>query len=122
MLIRWLRTLNHLQTKNPVMQMQQLKRFELLVSVGCLLLLSYLGWQVFYGPRGLPYKATVMQHVTILTDERDIIETHRKALEARVALMRPESIDPDLLDELARKNLNMVRANDIIIEFNQSNP
>jgi cell division protein FtsB len=32
-----------------------------------------------------------------------------------VALIRPESIDPDLLEELARVKLGFVRPNDVVL-------
>jgi cell division protein FtsB len=101
------------------MRVGNFKRFEFLVSLGCLAMLGYLGWQEFYGPRGYPYRDQLLQHSLALTKDRDTIEVQRKTIETRVALMRPESIDPDMLDELARKNLNMVRQNDIVVEFKQ---
>jgi cell division protein FtsB len=99
------------------MRFGNFKRFEFLVSLGCLVMLGYFGWQGFYGPRGSPYRDQLRKHTEILTKELEVITIQRKAIETRVALMRPESIDPDLLDELVRRNLNMVRKSDIIVQF-----
>jgi cell division protein FtsB len=99
------------------MQTVRLKRFDYLVSLGCLTMLAYLGWQAFYSPRGFSYRDQLVARVAKLTEQRDEIDTQRKLFETRVALMRPESIDPDMLDELVRKDLGMVRATDVIIEF-----
>jgi hypothetical protein len=35
-------------------------------------------------------------------------------LENKVVLLRPESIDPDLLDELARENLELAKPTDVV--------
>jgi cell division protein FtsB len=99
------------------MRVGHLKRFEFLVSFGCLVMLGYFGWHAFYGTRGFPYREQLLKHSEMLTRELEGIATQRKTIETRVALMRPESIDPDLLDELARKDLNMVKQSDIIVQF-----
>jgi hypothetical protein len=39
----------------------------------------------------------------------------RRRLESKVALLRPEHIDPDLLDEVARRILDYGSANELII-------
>lgn len=39
----------------------------------------------------------------------------RQVLEARVKHMRPNSIDPDLLDEQSRQQLNLAKPNEVII-------
>jgi cell division protein FtsB len=95
------------------------KRFEVLVSFGCLVLLGYFGWHGFYGTRGYPYRDHLQQQTVVLSRDLDAIALQRKTKETRVALMRPESLDPDLLDELARKDLDMVGKNDIVVEFQQ---
>jgi len=43
------------------------------------------------------------------------IRVTKSALEAKVTLLRPASIDPDMLDERARAAVNAVRKNDIVI-------
>lgn len=43
------------------------------------------------------------------------LQTERKALSHRDELLRPTAIDPDLLDEEARKSLNYSKPNEIIV-------
>ena len=43
------------------------------------------------------------------------LQNEREALDRRVHLLRPESLDPDLLDEEARKALNYSKPNEIVI-------
>lgn len=42
-------------------------------------------------------------------------QAERQALEAKVQRLRPASIDPDLLDEQIRSQLNMVKPEEMII-------
>ena len=93
------------------------KRFEFLVSLGCLVLLGYFAWTAFYGPRGYPYRDQLNSHVSSLAAELDSIVMKRKSVETRVALMRPESIDPDMLDELARKTLDLASSSEVTVKL-----
>lgn len=49
--------------------------------------------------------------------EENLAQTRkeRTALEARVKHLRPDSIDADLLDEEARRQLNMAKPNDLVV-------
>ena len=55
----------------------------------------------------------------LLKTESAEILRQRQAIEARVTLLRPESIDPDYVDELARKNLFLVKRTDVIVAFSK---
>ena len=44
----------------------------------------------------------------------EALQAERMRLENKVALLRPESIDPDLLDELARGNLELAKPTDVV--------
>jgi cell division protein FtsB len=99
------------------MRIMDFKRFEFLVSFGCLVLLGYFAWTAFYGPRGYPYRELLEKRIAVLTTELNDISTQRHAIEARVTLMRPESIDPDMLDELARKTLDLAASNEVTVKL-----
>jgi cell division protein FtsB len=43
------------------------------------------------------------------------LRAERDGMERHVALMRPESLDRDMIDERAREALNMADAKDIVI-------
>jgi cell division protein FtsB len=99
------------------MRVIRFKRFDYVVSMGCMTMLAYFAWQAFYSPRGYPYRDQLIAHIELLTKQRDEINGQRNSFESRVALMRPESIDPDMLDELVRKDLGMVKSTDVVVEF-----
>ena len=91
--------------------------FDLIVCLGSLCLIGYLVWHAVHGQRSFSQAGRIAAHIETLTAERDTLRGERIRLDRRVALLRPESIDPDLLEELARTRLGFVRANDIIIDL-----
>lgn len=67
---------------------------------------SYFIYHVIHGDRGLIAWRSLGQRVAIATVELSKIRDERKILEHRVELLRPESLDPDMLDEWSRRILN----------------
>ena len=89
-------------------------RFDLIVSFASLALLAYFAWHANRGPRGFAYHDRLVAQVAQLEERYQKIDTARGKLEHRVSLMRPDSIDPDMLDELARAKLEMTGPNDFV--------
>ena len=63
------------------------------------MLLSYFAWHAWKGPRGFAYLDMLHAKAEKLAGELTIEETEAKRLEAKVALMRPEKVDPDMLED-----------------------
>jgi len=55
------------------------------------------------------------EHLAELTKERD-------ALRNRVALLDPDSADPDMVGELLRSQLNVVHPDEVVIRLDDENP
>jgi cell division protein FtsB len=91
-----------------------MRRFDFVVSCVCCALLGYFAWHAWKGPRGYPYQEQLRQQVAMLQDKFDERQQARVRLEHKVGLLRPESIDPDLLDELARGQLQMANPGDVV--------
>jgi len=91
------------------------RKFDISVTIVCLSLLSYFGWHAYEGPRGYPYRDQLAAKEAVLLDRFAKIDGERQKLEHRVALLRPDSIDPDLLDELARSQLDYARPSDVVV-------
>lgn len=91
-----------------------MRRFDLVVTSVCCALLGYFAWHAFEGQRGYPYRDRLVAEAAVLTQKRDALLAGRQTLENKVALLRPESIDPDLLDELARGMLELARPGDVV--------
>ncbi|MBI2719788.1 MAG: septum formation initiator family protein [Rhizobiales bacterium] len=102
------------------------RRFDAVVTFVCLALLGYFAWHAYYGERGLPYRDRLAAQAQGLADRYAVIEDRRKKIEHRVSLVRPDSIDPDMLDELARAQLEMAAPNEFVVlrdgQIPQGNP
>ena len=79
------------------------------------LVIGYFGVNAYTGNRGLRAKQDLDQQIAQLDGELDALKAERTEWERRVALLRPESIDPDLLDERARALLNYADPRDLIL-------
>jgi len=91
------------------------RKFDLIVTVVCLALLGFFAWHAFKGPRGFAHEAALEARAEKLATDLGALRAERKRLDRRVALMRPDSIDPDMLDELARTELGYVKAGDLVL-------
>lgn len=82
--------------------------------IGCFSLLGAIGWQGFYGHRNFEFQHMLLQKSLAVQVELASVVAKRKALEARVAMVRPGTIDADLADEIARRDLNMGGKRDFV--------
>lgn len=102
------------------------RRFDFIVTCVCIALLGYFTWHGLKGPRGYAFRDKLAAEVLGLEGKYAANEKQRLLLENKVALLRPESIDPDLLDELARAQLEMAAPGDVVVmelgEIPQENP
>lgn len=90
-------------------------RNQLIAMLAFLMLLGYFGYHGVHGKHGLHASHRVNAQVAELRAELDALELEKAALENRISLMLPESLDPDMLDESARSSLNFAHPNDLII-------
>jgi cell division protein FtsB len=77
--------------------------------------LAYFGYHAYTGSFGIWAMDRLKADATRLSDERDRLREEREALEARVATVRPTSLDADVIDMEARKALNVVRPDEVVI-------
>ena len=94
-------------------------RLSLLVMLGCLSLLTAIGWQGIYGPRNVEFRKKLVEKAATAQVVLTKVSAERKAMEQRVALLRPGSIDADMVDEIARRDLNMGGKHEIIAHLSQ---
>ena len=89
--------------------------FDLSVFTISFVVLGYFGWHAFYGPRSYNHLARVRAEVEKFQMIQKNAEKQRDARNARVALLRPRSIDPDMLEEMAQKRLEFAKKNDWVV-------
>jgi cell division protein FtsB len=88
---------------------------QILVPIIFAMLFGYFGYHLVNGDRGLLAMAHLQRETMIADQNLAEAETTRKIWERRVAALRNQSLDPDMLDERARILLNFSRKEDIII-------
>ena len=81
------------------------------------LLIGYFGVNAYTGSRGLRARQDLDQRIAALTRQIDETKAERTQWERRVALLKSESLDPDLLDERARALLDYVDGNDLTLRL-----
>ncbi len=82
------------------------------------LLCLYFAFYLVFGPRGLIAWHRIEARLQNTQMTYDGLLAQRQALEADVKLMRPNSLDPDMADEQARKTLGYNKPDEIVIDLN----
>jgi cell division protein FtsB len=76
---------------------------------------GYFGYHLQIGDHGLKARADLERRKEVLEGELAGLKEVKDRLERDVALLRPESLDPDMLDERARAILNLAHSDDLIM-------
>lgn len=82
------------------------------IAVG---LVAYFAFHALNGELGLVGKAKIEHRYAELEKELAVVRAEREELLRRVMLLRPESLDPDMVDERARASLNLVHPQELAI-------
>ncbi|MBY6241151.1 septum formation initiator family protein [Methylosinus sp. Sm6] len=89
--------------------------FPLLLYCGAGLVAGYFVWHGVNGQRGLKAGEEYAERLAELEREHAALVAERKQWERRIALMRGDAIDADMLDEQARATLGRVHRNEVVI-------
>ena len=76
---------------------------------------GYFSYHSIQGDRGLVALVHVSQQTQIANANFDKVARERLALERRTNLLRPDHLDPDLLNERVRTSLGFLLPNEIVI-------
>lgn len=77
-------------------------------------LVGYFGVNAYTGKYGLNARQELDQEIVSLTSELARLKRERADGEQRVSLLRSESVDPDMLDERARFQLDYANPHDLV--------
>jgi len=80
-----------------------------------LALTGYFAYHLVEGDRGLRAWMRITQELRQAKSNLADVATERAALDRRVANMRPDHLDPDLLDTQVRRNLDVAAPDEIVI-------
>ncbi len=76
---------------------------------------GYFGYHLIEGDRGLRAWVRLSQELRQANEQRAIASAKRTELQHRVAHMRADQVDPDLLESQIRKTLDVLRPDEIVI-------
>jgi cell division protein FtsB len=79
------------------------------------LFIGYFGINAYTGNHGIVAKQNLDQRIADLTRELDATKAERQRWERRVALLKADRIDPDMLDERARQLLDFADPRDVTV-------
>ncbi len=83
------------------------------------LLIGYFGVNAFSGNHGLKAKQDIDQQIALLSTELARLQVERAQWERRVNLLKSRGLDPDMLDERARAQLDYTHPNDLTLMLHE---
>src|SRR4029077_13343879 len=78
-------------------------------------LTGYFAYHLVEGERGFKAWLRLNREIRTATANLEAVRAQRTAMELKVSNLRPEHVDPDLLDERIRATLNLVSPDDVVI-------
>ncbi|MBN9218632.1 MAG: septum formation initiator family protein [Mesorhizobium sp.] len=88
---------------------------RLIIPSLCVVFLAYFGFHAYHGEFGINSKYKLEAEKVALQGQLDAIKARRMDLERRVKLMHDGTLEKDMLDEQARRALNLSQADEITI-------
>jgi cell division protein FtsB len=79
------------------------------------LLIGYFGVNAYSGNRGLKAKEDIDRQMAALNTDLQRLKLEHAQWERRIALLKSDDIDPDMLDERARALLDYADPNDLTL-------
>ncbi|MCX5519557.1 septum formation initiator family protein [Kaistia defluvii] len=98
-------------------QRKHSKLRRLILPLGSLAVMGYFAYHSFNGDYGIWSRERMEREAVVLEKELAELKASRLSLMARAQLLRPESLDPDMIDERARAKLNVVQADELVISI-----
>ena len=96
-------------------QHKQRNTCRLIIPSLCVVFLAYFGFHAYHGEFGINSKYQLEAQTVALQAQLDAIKARRMELERRVRLMHDGTLEKDMLDEQARRALNLSQADEITI-------
>jgi cell division protein FtsB len=96
-------------------QHKQRNTGRLIVPAIAVAFLSYFGFHAFNGEFGIYSKYRYEERIVALQAELEAVKKQRTELERRVQLLHDGTLEKDMLDEQARRALNMSNPEEITI-------
>ena len=99
---------------NRFLEKRHVLRRNLVAIIG-ICLSFYFSYHLVAGPRGYFRLIYLQSQVTSVSADYEVVKAEREAVEKKVVMMRPGSVDRDLLEEQAREVLGYYYPDEIIL-------
>ncbi len=86
----------------------------------CVAVASYFSFHAVSGPTGYVAWREYKVQRSKLQQAVQTSEEQQSALQRRLVLLDPRHVDPDLADELVRRNLDLVKPDEVIVPLPQA--
>ena len=96
-------------------QHKQRNTGRLIVPAVSALFLAYFGFHAYHGEFGIYSKYLYEAQAVELQARLDAVKAQRVGMERRVQLLQDGSLEKDMLDEQARRALNLSKPDEIVI-------
>ncbi|MEE1561860.1 MAG: septum formation initiator family protein [Alphaproteobacteria bacterium] len=93
----------------------RLRARHIVGPVLCLVLVGYFAYHLVNGERGFIALLQLDQQIQEAKANAAILAKERTAVDSRVTLMRPDQLDPDMLEERARLMLSVGHPDEVVI-------
>lgn len=87
----------------------------LALHLGAAGLIFYFAYNAYTGDHGLLAKRNYEEEMSQLDHQLSELKAQRVALEHKVSLLDATRLDPDMLDEEGRRQLNFVHPKDVVL-------
>ncbi|MGB3832765.1 MAG: septum formation initiator family protein [Mesorhizobium sp.] len=102
-------------------QHKQRNTGRLIVPLLCAAFLAYFGFHAYHGEFGINSKYRLQAQAVELQAQLASIKARRVELEQRVQLLHDGTMEKDMLDEQARRALNLSLPDEVIVMMPQKN-
>lgn len=99
-------------------QKRKTKIERIIFYMGSILIATYYLYHCYGGAYGLQAYGIEEQNIAKLNIKLSSLLKEREELSKKVALLREPTINRDSLEEYARQNLNLARANELVVLTN----
>jgi cell division protein FtsB len=96
-------------------QHKQRNTGRLIVPTLCAAVLAYFGFHAYHGEYGIYSKYRMQARAVALQAQLDTVKARRVELERRVQLLHDGTLEKDMLDEQARRALNVSHPDEVIV-------
>ena len=94
---------------------------RLILPVICAAVIAYFGFHAYHGEFGIYSEYRFEARAAELQSRFDQVHDQRLQLERRVQLLHDGTLEKDMLDEQARRGLNVSKANELTVMLRADN-